>query len=594
MTQTLLKVAADFETSLNAQVTAGDTTATLSSIEDTAGVDLANGLYGFTIDGDNQYKEYIIATLTDTALTGVYSISPQGVATSGFSTYHRRGASVVVTDWASLSRITNVLDGTTDFDASTHLGYDAAPAGLTGNEFATVAYVLGVVSGGTVAFDQQVIGNQTAGENLTALNLVYFKTSDQRWWKCDADTSSTVIGVRLGIALSTQTTGNALSIAITGPVTTSGLTAGAKYYASQTAGGITDTAPSAPAFPAFIGWALSTTRLMLAPNPTVDQFSGVSATPSVNNKFLDQASASAGATDQSQATQNGTTPAGQADATTRSNKVAQSFIPTKTIIKSVNLNKQANTGTFTGTVTVSIQSNSAGSPDGVALATKTIPNLNYLAYSNGDFLCIFAAECTVVPGNLYWIVIETSTSDNSNCINLGTNTAGGYSSGSVKAKNTTDGWFAISTIDLYFKVNEGFNGKEILGNSTGFVPAPAIKLGAVSGLMTMNGTTAVTVANTLGRVPLLIKATYLFGSSTAGAQSTGIYNVATAAYAFMSANYNEATSGDQTTATDGIVQTAFGTTSFGRKLTVNAVDENVISLVSSGADTSVILYEVIG
>ena len=113
-----------------------------------------------------------------TALTNVQSISRQGAVTTGFSIYHRAGATVAISDWAALYRILYDLTTVNALDANVPLGYDAAPAGLTGNNLATVAYVLGVVSGGTVTFDQQVIAGETAGETLLLHDHVYLKESD--------------------------------------------------------------------------------------------------------------------------------------------------------------------------------------------------------------------------------------------------------------------------------------------------------------------------------------------------------------------------------------------------------------------------------
>jgi hypothetical protein len=98
-------VVADFETSLAASVAEGATTATLTSATDSDGVALPTGNYSFTIDNNTDYKEYIICTLTGTALTAVQNISRQGAVTTGFANYHRQGATVEITDWASLSRM---------------------------------------------------------------------------------------------------------------------------------------------------------------------------------------------------------------------------------------------------------------------------------------------------------------------------------------------------------------------------------------------------------------------------------------------------------------------------------------------------------
>lgn len=146
MAQTLLDILADFTVQLSAPVAIGDTTGNLTSITDDDGNALPNGTYGFTIDGGQSNKEYIVCTLTSTALSDVKSITRQGVSTTGFSKKHRRGAKVSVTDWAILSRMLNLLDGTTGFDSTgTPLGYDGAPASLTGNQFITANWATTVL-----------------------------------------------------------------------------------------------------------------------------------------------------------------------------------------------------------------------------------------------------------------------------------------------------------------------------------------------------------------------------------------------------------------------------------------------------------------
>lgn len=166
--------------------------------------------------------------------------------------------------------------------------------------------------------------------------------------------------------------------------------------------------------------------------------------------------ASAGGADQSQTTQNATEVVGEANATLKKNKLAQSFIATKPKIRGVRLWKTANSGSFTGTVTVSIQADSAGSPSGSDLASAVLTNAQYNALTVGEFEALFASEyASIVVGSLYWIVITISTADNTNHPNLGTNSAGGYGSGTVKYWNVTDGWLTNGTIDLYFKTLEG-------------------------------------------------------------------------------------------------------------------------------------------
>jgi len=587
------KLAAGFETLLNTSVSVGDTTATLLSATDEDGVVLASGTYAFTIDNDTDAKEYIVCSLADTALTSISHISRQGAATSGFSNYHRRGATVQITDWAVLYRLVANVSGATGLDSSSPIFYDGTATISGATMLATKAYVDSVVAGGTVSFDQQVASGQTSGEALTSRDAVYFKEADAKWYKTDADATATSTGVRFGIALATVGSNATVQIAISGPVSgLSGLTAGSKYYVSSTAGSITATAPTAPATESFIGWALSTTVLLLNTVPSFNQFAGTSGTPSSTNKFVTALGTSDGTADQSQTTQNGTFSAGEANATTRHNKLAQSFIPTKNQIKSVSLYKSANTGTFTGTVTISLQADTAGSPSGVALATKTITNALYNTYAVGEYLALFTAETAVTPGNLYWIVIETSTSDTSNCINLGTNTAGGYANGSSKYNNTTDGWVAIATIDLYFKVNQGFSAKDIAGTSTGFVPTQASLLKTKVGTTALANGATTTIAHGLGKIPALIRASFYSGNSGQVSISSGVYDFVNNAYAENWAIYNEATAGANGPSTSRLVGVNPNTAVLQTDITISAYDENVITF-SNGAGTSSIQYEII-
>jgi len=109
-----------------------------------------------------------------------------------------------------------------------------------------------------------------AGETVAAGNLLYFKESDQRWWKVDADTFATASQVKIGFAQGAGTAG----VGITGGVliegvdeNQTGLTLGAKYYVSGTAGGITTT-PGA--ISQFVGWANSATSIIISPDDAID------------------------------------------------------------------------------------------------------------------------------------------------------------------------------------------------------------------------------------------------------------------------------------------------------------------------------------
>lgn len=171
--------------------------------------------------------------------------------------------------------------------------------------------------------------------------------------------------------------------------------------------------------------------------------------------------------EQVQETQNAVQVVGEANATTKANKIFQSIIAGKTSITGVRLYKTADTGTFTGTVTIDLFANSSTNPTGSSLATITISNATWLALPVGEFEALFGTAYTTAIGTTYHIGISCSTADNSNHPNLGTNSAGGYTSGSVKRWNVTDGYVAIATIDLYFKtLTTGVN-KVVRANSSG-------------------------------------------------------------------------------------------------------------------------------
>jgi hypothetical protein len=313
-------ILADFNTSLASDIAIGGTTATLSIATDDDSVALPSGRYFFTLDGGNSSKEHISCDLVGTALTNIKSVSRQGVETTGAVRKHRIGSTVTITDFAHIKYINDLLSGLTSLNASAPLGYDGAPAGLAGNQLATVAYVLSVVNGGTVAFDNQIITG-VAGETLVVNDFVYFKESDQRWWKVDADTSTTFNGLMTGFAKGAASAGGGTTIQISGVVSgLSGLTAGAKYYASNTAGAISSTAGT---IAALIGWALSTTTLLLQPYVSPNEklaLAGSQGIPNSSNKYLTQDNTFAFGYDQSQTSENADIEFGEADTTGKKSK----------------------------------------------------------------------------------------------------------------------------------------------------------------------------------------------------------------------------------------------------------------------------------
>jgi hypothetical protein len=116
----LPKIVADLETSLTAKIAVGGTTGTIASNIDDDGVTLADGVYYFTIDGNNSAKEHIRCTKTGTGLSDIYSYSRQGVATSGTVREHRVGAKVIMTDYATYKNYFEAASGLSGPGASTN------------------------------------------------------------------------------------------------------------------------------------------------------------------------------------------------------------------------------------------------------------------------------------------------------------------------------------------------------------------------------------------------------------------------------------------------------------------------------------------
>lgn len=284
---------ADLELQIATAVGIGDETFELASAVDDDGLALPAGIYCFTVDNGTSQKEYLLGQLNGTTVTSVKSVSRQGIETTGAARKHRIGASAIVTNFAALQRVADILRGELTLDGGNPLSYDVAPTLSDNKELATVGYVLATVTGGDVSFDKQTVAG-TAGATVVLGDLVYFDEADQEWKLCDADTAATVEGVMRGIALGSGSDGVAITggVHLAGVYTTTGLTAGAIYYASNTAGGL---ATSAGTTKHIVGVALSTTRLWVIPQHretistrTKDALAGGGdlGTPSASNKFV--------------------------------------------------------------------------------------------------------------------------------------------------------------------------------------------------------------------------------------------------------------------------------------------------------------------
>lgn len=125
MSTKLAKIIADFTTQLSSVMQIGATSATLQSQTDDDGNAIPDGAYFFTLDGANASKEHIFCIKTGLNIASVFSVSRQGIQTSGVMRKHRIGASVTITDFAHIAYINQILEGIFAADSTSPLFYDA-------------------------------------------------------------------------------------------------------------------------------------------------------------------------------------------------------------------------------------------------------------------------------------------------------------------------------------------------------------------------------------------------------------------------------------------------------------------------------------
>lgn len=458
-----------WQTQLASDVLPGDLSGTFAAELMIDGLALS-GLVMVSIDIGQPNPEYILGTLSGNVLTfTVRNAKPLDptVSIGAFTSTHRAGAVVKITDFGMIQMMRNLLQGLKDLQNPL---LSPVPATLPTQIPNFSQLTSAIIAGG-----------------MPATTLIMGITRLAKDIPVPLGTATITIASPAVITIPNHglTTDDIVVFATTGSLPT-GITAGVPYYVlaagltandfeiSLTAGG---TAINTSGSQSGVQSVTKITPVALAGNlDTNNALEGTSGIPpSLLNKFIDNADSTNGdTTDQSQTIQDANTSFGEADATTKHNLVAQSYVAGKTPITAVSLFKDTDTGAFTGDVTITIQKDNAGSPSGTVLATVTILNGAWLALTNGAHQFNFAANFLQIIGTTYWIVASSSTSDNANHPNLGVNSAGGYPSGSVKFKNTTDGWVAIATIDLYFKVIIDISNKVLRLNSSGELPPTVV------------------------------------------------------------------------------------------------------------------------
>lgn len=154
--------------------------------------------------------------------------------------------------------------------------------------------------------------------------------------------------------------------------------------------------------------------------------------------------------DQQQTSTDAETNFGENDAVGKQSKVAQSFVPTKENLSKVGYVFKDSTGTFSGTVTIALQGDNAGDPDGTTVVSTTISNAVWEAKTDGQWYFEDLPYFTT-PGTKFHIVFTASTADDANKPAIGAYDASDlYPEGSLLDWSTADGW-AAHLDDIQFK-----------------------------------------------------------------------------------------------------------------------------------------------
>lgn len=369
----------------------------------------------------------------------------------------------------------------------------------------------------------KIIVEGTAGQNVSAGNLLYLSNVDGKWYKADADSASSSENVILGIAQGAGVTDGAIASGVLLRGTDSnqtGLTAGIKYYVSNTAGEISSSAGTKEVT---VGISKSTTELYFDPRfdqqLTEDQQDAIAGanSPSASNVFLttNDSSDTPSANKLAKYDANGNLPAtlmkfnyplGEAftGATTPQPAVviddlcqplydgvssfgasgspqhAVKIIPRQTSTIASLITLLTRTTDPSTNLSIEIQTDNAGAPSGTPVTNGTSATIATSTLKNNEyryFNFTFATPPSITAGTTYWVVFKTSAT-NANQISVATLTnAKKYGSFSGSTYNGTT-WSANQTIPYFEMVCatggskslwvSDANGNEPLGNFHGF------------------------------------------------------------------------------------------------------------------------------
>lgn len=209
-----------------------------------------------------------------------------------------------------------------------------------------------------------------------------------------------------------------------------------------------------------------------------------------------------------QNTQNANGTFGAVNATTKINKRAQSFIAKDSKLPLIQIWKSADTGTFTGDVRIAIHQNISGAPSDSELWGLDITNATWSAFSDGAYATIIASDSTsfqkLVSGTTYWLVLSSTTADDSNHPNVGLDSTADFTDGNSATWNVTDGWTNSTTESWSFRLYFGTYALAVgdIGSITANLTLQTVNTGTIVTRLnaTINGTDYVEVTGDLAGI----------------------------------------------------------------------------------------------
>lgn len=280
-----------------------DTSITLTSFNFPDGTAIASGDVGSvnygTLEAGTSREEQISFTGITTNGDGTVTLTgvTRGLGFGATDTYSEQSALKKQHGAGSTFIISNnpafYNEFVNKYNDETIVGTLTVPTPTAAGHAVTKAYADALVTSGLS--QNKVVVSGTAGESVAAGDLLYFDDTDNEWKKTDANTATSINEVILGIAQGTGSDGGAITdgVLLYGQdETQTGLTPGAVYYASDTAGEISATAGTNEKK---IGWASETTVLYFDPYhgelPTGAEKAAMAGggdfgSPSTDNKFV--------------------------------------------------------------------------------------------------------------------------------------------------------------------------------------------------------------------------------------------------------------------------------------------------------------------